>query len=191
MNMRLPFKPQPGSAFSLLELLITVGLASIVLAMVTVLYLFSLRSFGSMGNYAEMDAQSRLALDIMSREIRQSGQVIAIQNSGTVKWLRVASTNAYTTASTNKFTWDQNAATLLWEKTGETPRVLLTGCEKWDLAMFQRAPEITGNWNFTTTTNQGLCKLINMSWKCSRTNIIKKFNTESMVTAQIVMRNKQ
>jgi len=34
------------------------------------------------------------------------------------------------------------------------------------------------------------CKLINMTWKCSRTIFGSKRNTESIQTAQIVLRNK-
>jgi hypothetical protein len=36
-----------------------------------------------------------------------------------------------------------------------------------------------------------VCKLINMTWKCSRTVLGSKLNTESVQTAQVVLRNKQ
>jgi hypothetical protein len=177
------------SGMTLIDMMIAVALGAIVLAITMVLYTFGLRSFGSMGNYAEMDAQSRNALDFMSREIRQSSLVIGVQNSGAVRWLRVANTNTVVSPlSTNTFTWDTTAETLVWEKTGQPARTLLTGCDKWTFSMYQRTP--TNDWNFFTTTNLALCKMINMSWRCSRTNIIRKFNSESMVTAEVVLRNK-
>ena len=174
-----------------IELLVTVGLGALVLTVVTMLFLFGMRSFGSIGNYSAMDAQSRLALDLMSQEIRQSGQVFGAQTGGAVKWLTVGVTNANGSVTTNRFTWDSSTGDMLWEKNGTAPRTLLTGCDQWSFTFYQRSPDTNGQWHFFPTSDISLCKMINMSWRCSRTNIIRKFNTESMVTAELVMRNKQ
>ena len=176
---------------TLVEIMVSTALATIVLTMVMILYMFGMRSFGSMGNYAEMDGQSRQSLDRMMREIRSSSMVVGIQNSGSTKWIKLASLPpASDTPVTNLFTWDSNTGKLLWDKTGEATKTILTGCDIWNVSMFQRTPQTNGGWKFTETSNQTICKLVNMSWNCSRTNIIKKFNSESMVTAQIVLRNK-
>ncbi len=45
--------------------------------------------------------------------------------------------------------------------------------------------------NSSGVYDPSICKLINMSWKCSRTILGSKMNTESVQTAQVVLRNKQ
>ncbi len=178
-------------AMTLIEIMIGAGLATIVLTMVMMLYMFGLRSFGSMGNYAEMDGQSRQSLDRMMREIRSSSMVVGVQNSGATKWLKVATLPpSVNSPVTNLFTWDSTSGMLVWDQSGQASKTILTGCDQWSFSMFQRTPQTNGGWQFTETTDQTICKLINMSWKCSRTNIIRKFNSESMVSAQVVLRNK-
>ena len=65
--------------FKLIEFMIAVSIGSLVLAMVMSLYIFGLRSFGAIGNYTLMDSNSRQALDLMLREIRESSLVVGFQ----------------------------------------------------------------------------------------------------------------
>src|SRR5437867_3608693 len=58
-------------AFTFLEVLVAVGIGSVLLAAVGTLAMFTARSFVAAGNYADLDRASRKALDIMSREVRQ------------------------------------------------------------------------------------------------------------------------
>ena len=51
--------------------------------------------------------------------------------------------------------------------------------------MFFPATNTAGAYDLST------CKLINMTRKCSRTILGSKLNTESVQTAQVVLRNKQ
>ena len=81
-----------ASGMTLVEVMVGVALGSMLLAMAGSLWLFGSRSFAAMGNYTDLDAKSRNALDLMSRDIRQATRVTAFQNSGTTKWLTV--TNA-------------------------------------------------------------------------------------------------
>src|SRR5437016_12279501 len=61
------------AGFTLPEFLVVSGLASVVLLAVLSLSFFSSRSFAAIANYVGLDQQSRLALDKMSRDIRQAG----------------------------------------------------------------------------------------------------------------------
>ncbi len=179
---------------TLVELMIAVAIASIVLAMGASLWVFGSRSFIAMGNYADLDNKSRSALDLMSRELRQATQVIDFQKTGTVRWLTV--TNS-ADATQTKYTWDEKSQTLLCQKTGEADQVYLTGCERWDFELYQRTPQKGGGYVFFPATNAtggydvSICKLVNLSWKCSRSILGNKVNTESVQTAQVVLRNKQ
>jgi len=179
---------------TLVEVMVSVAVGSIILALGGSLWLFGSRSFAAMGNYADLDAKSRKALDLMSRDIRQATRVTGFQNSGTTKWLTV--TNA-TQGTAITYTWNAAPRTLVCEKTSEPAQVYLTECDRWDFDLFQRAPQKGGSYVFFPATNTAgaydlsICKLINMTWKCSRTILGSKVNTESVQTAQVVLRNKQ
>jgi Tfp pilus assembly protein PilW len=184
-NLQLE-RPSNLQAFTLVEMLIALGTATIVLALAMSLYLFGLRSFGAIGNYSSMDSKSRQALDLTLREIRQASRVVGFQTNGSTRWLSIASTNS--PVVTNTFTWDSTTGLFTWAKTGQATRTLLSGCTNWTFTCYLRAPDTNGN--FVTTTNQNRTKLINMAWTCTRTNVFK-INTESIVTAEVVLRNLQ
>jgi hypothetical protein len=172
---------------TLTEMMVALGLGSMIVTVVVVLFLFGLRSFAGLGNYASLSGQSRLALDRMSQEIREAAQVIAANTNLPVKFLTV-SNNVESPPVIVTYTWDSTAGTLTCDKTGEATRTNLTGCDEWSFSLYQRSP--TNNWTFYPTTDPGQCKLISMSWKCSRTILGQKINTEDMLTAQVVLRNK-
>ena len=65
------------SGMTLIELVVAVGIATIVFGAVGSLAMFTSRSFVAMGNYNDLDRNSRNALDRMSRDIRQARQLTA------------------------------------------------------------------------------------------------------------------
>lgn len=179
-------------AMTLIEFMIAVGISSLVLAAVLFISLFGFRSFGAMANYTELDNRSRNSLDLMSRDIREAAQVADLKNTGNTRYLVL--TNS--TGQRIQYTWDASSQTLVCEKTGEPPAIYLTGCERWDFQVFQRTPRTNNTYTFFPATNAfgafdpSICKVINMSWKCSR-RLLNRYNTESVQTAQVVLRNKQ
>jgi hypothetical protein len=176
-------------------MVITVLVGSVVLAMVVVMYLFGLRTFGAMGNYTNMDSESRHAMDCMLREIRGSSLLVGYQNTGATRWLTVATTNFPANLITNTFTFNTDTGTVLWDhwesSSGRTEtKTLLTGCDPsvWNMNFYSRVPGM--NYSFTPVLTTDQTKMIELTWKLVRTNLINNFNTETMVTAQVVMRNK-
>ena len=181
---------QAERAFSLFEFMIAAAAASLVLAMVMMLYLFGLRSFAGMSNYAQMSGNSRKSLDLMARDIRQATDVLAFNTNLPIKSLTLA-TYDLAGPCTVTYSWNSTAKVLTCTKTDNagqtTTKTNLTGCDLWTFSLFQRTPN--NNYAFFPTTNLKLCKLINMSWKCSRTILGKKVNTEDVMTAEVVLRN--
>jgi Tfp pilus assembly protein PilW len=176
---------------TVVEMMVASTLGVIVLLVVYVLTVFGFRSFAALGNYAELDGNSRAALDRMGREIRQATHVTSAQTNGIVKWLTVVNRDL-SPAVTNTFTWYSNTALLMWDRwegSTHTVRTNLTGCDQWDFKMYIRAPNSNGA--FVPTGNIDSCKLINMSWRCSRKILGKKLNTETVLTAEVVLRNKR
>ncbi len=171
---------------TLVEMMVGMGVGMLVLAVVSQLYVYGLRSFTSLGNYADLDGRSRMALDTMSREMREASAVVSFQTNSPLTTLTL--TNAIK-GRLLKYTWDSSAGTLITEQTGLPTRTDLIGCDSWNVTMFQRTPGLNGT--FYTTSDPSLCKLLNMSWKCSRKVLGNKLNTETILTAQVVLRNKR
>ena len=135
---------------TLVEVMVAVALSSILLAMGGSLWLFGSRSFAAMGNYTDLDAKSRNALDQMSRDIRQATAVTAVDRSKTAKSLTVTNTVLGTGAT---YTWQASTGTLTCQKPGQAEEVYLTGCDGWDFELYQRTPQKNGTYTFSPATN--------------------------------------
>ena len=181
------------SAFTLTDLLVAMGIGAMVMTVVMALSLYSARSFVAMGNYVDLDQYSRNAVDQMVKEIRQASALISLQTN-MPKSLTFSNPAGYTVS----YTWSSNetASTLVQVKNGQRT-LLLTGCDKWNFKACMRVPIPNTTNEFYPATNlagaldPSLCKLMDMSWKCSRTILGKKVNTESVQTAQVVLRNQR
>ncbi|MBE0545921.1 MAG: hypothetical protein IH623_31720 [Verrucomicrobia bacterium] len=172
---------------SLTELIVATGMGMVVLMILGVLSVHALRSFVAMGNYASLDARNRLALDKMSRDIRQATEVTIFEPDGPVRRLKL--TNALT-GGTLEYTWYAEDRMLYCDTDGQ-PAVYLTECDDWSIAMYRRNPQPNATNLFFATTEKRLCKMVEMNWTCSRTLLGKKYQTESVQSARMVLRNKQ
>jgi Tfp pilus assembly protein PilW len=166
-------------------MLVSMGVGGIVLVAVAMLSIFSSRSFVAMGNYMDLDKASRNALDNLTRDVRQT---IALTSYATNNLVFTDFDN-----NTLTFNWNPNTKQLTRTKSGAT-KVLLNQCDYLAFKISQRNP-VPGQFNFYPATNTSgvydpsLCKLVDVSWRCSRQILQKKVNTESVQTAKIVLRN--
>jgi hypothetical protein len=183
---------RPVLAFTLMEFLVATGLASLVLAAVASMTIYATRSEIAIVNYSDLDTKSRYGLDVISREIRQAQALTAFQTNTFLSF-----TNPQTAIGVT-LTYNPTNRTLVMVKTGQTPLTNLTECDRWDFSLYQRTPVVTAtNISFVPATNTtgaldpSLCKLVSFTWKCSRTIMAQKVNTESVQSAMVVLRNKQ
>lgn len=181
-----------AAGFTLVEMMVAGALTTMLMASVVTLGMYATKSFCMMGNYVDLDAQSRNAVDILGREIRDASALVAFSTNSPM-YLKF--TNA-TTAQTITITYNSGSSTLTLAATGETNQTLLTGCDSWSFSLYDRSPDITAtNVIFYASTNglgqldPAFCKIVNMTWSCSRKILGSKFNTESVQTAQIMLRN--
>lgn len=187
----MALSPQPkrrARGLTLVELLFAVGVGSILIAGVASLSLYGARSFAAIGNFADIDAGSRQALDLLSRELRQASAVLELQTNLPVKWLSVTTNSAF--GVTAKLAWDSDARTLTLTAR-QRDRILLKECDFWEARLLSRVPNLGAtNISFTSSAALADCKAIEMSWRCSRTNQGQRLNAESLQRSQIVIRNK-
>lgn len=173
------FIKRAQSGAMLIDFMVGIGLAGLVLLVLSLLLLFGGRSFLAMANYVILDQNSRQTLDKMTKEIRQC--------------------NSLTTAATNYLIFqDADGSTLLYyyssdDKTlyrfrnwTQDPGPLLTGCNFLQFGIYQRNP-IGGTYDQYPTGVATNTKVVQLSWVCSRTNLTGQ-NTESVQSAKVVIR---
>jgi len=183
-NCHKPRLPATAGGFTLMEMMTSVALGLVLLGGVAILYINGNRCFVAMANYQNLDRYSCNALDNISREIRNSTAVTSYTTN------QINLTNSILGQGV-AITYNSTDRTLILTKTGKPAMTNLTGCDSWSYSLYNRAPKISStNITFNAATNAADCKLIQMTWKCSRTIFGVKLTTESVQTAQIVLRNK-
>jgi Tfp pilus assembly protein PilW len=170
-----------AAGFVLVDLMVGVAISAVVLAALMSLTLTSARSFASMGNYSEMSADSRAALDLMSKLIRNS---VGVQScTGESITLFDAQTNQFS------IEFDADAKTVTLYSDSES-RLLLEDCDSISWGIFQRTPK-AGTYEAYPASRPELAKLVQVNWTCSRTLLGKKMHTESVQSSKIVIRNNE
>jgi hypothetical protein len=173
-----------GAGFVITDLLVGTALTAIVMLGVTTLSTFSLRSFGAMANYVNLDQCSRNALDKMSKEIRQCDSLLAsdynylwFQNpdgSNLLYYYVPSSQILYRLSTSGTGFWVMDS------------RPLLTGCTYLNFGIFQRNP-ILGTYDQYPAATPSTCKLVQLTWVCNR-SLVNTWNTESVQSAKVVIR---
>jgi len=166
--------------------MVAVGIGGLVFAAVAALIFYSGRSFAALTNYVDLDVYSRTALDKMSSEIRQANRLAYYSPTE----LRFETPDPVSGAiNTLTYKYDAAAGTLNRIYGGRT-NVLLRELttNSMQFSMFQRNP-VGGSVDQYSTTDPSLCKVVQMSWICSRNILGKKANTESVQSAKVVIRN--
>ena len=172
---------------TLVETMVATGLAALLLVAVMGFSTFTARSFAAMGNYCTMNSSSRLALDEMAKDIRQTDFLTNYTATSLV-----FQTTDPTTSNTSllSFTYDPDAQTVTRSLNGSS-RVLLTGCSSYRFDLYQRNPALTNGGDLVTliSTNQPrLVKAIDLSWVCSRTVLGRFAETEDDQSERVVIR---
>jgi Tfp pilus assembly protein PilW len=180
---RNPLKPRlqakSRSAFTMIELLVSLSVGMLLLTAGMSLYLFSLTSMTSMSNYAELNNQSRNASDFISRDVRCSTSVAS------------ASTNQLVLSApdgTNvTYAFDASGGTLIRTKGGDG-RKLLKGVSSLTFSLYQR-PVSNATYNTFPTATAPTAKMVSFQWTCSRVVKGSQLNTESIYSGIINLRN--
>jgi len=173
------------AAMTVIELLVALSVGLILMAVVAMLSAYALRSFAAMGNYADLESKSRFAMDRISRDLRQATGVVSYSQSGPDKWIRL--TNELEGVRFT-YTWYADERVLECDRDGQPVRQYLTGCDEWNFTLYQRTPLPGVTNQFYPTTDAATCKMIEMHWKCSRTFLGQKWNTESAQSVRVALR---
>ena len=174
---------------TLVEVLLASALGSLVLAAVMALTVFSARSLAAVANYVDLDAMSRNALDKMSQEIREADALTSCHQAGDKTEAVFTGTNFITGAPYTLTYRHRKHDKKLTRTLGGNEQVLLTDCDSMDWYMYQGGMT-NGTDSPIPTTDPKQCKVIQFSWVCSRKTLGEIANTESVQSAEIVIRKK-
>jgi len=162
-----------------MEMLISIGVGSIIISAVAMLMWYNARSLAAISNYAELDQDSRYALDTMTREIRSATRIVTYKTNEIVLNAR---------GGTNNLRYFYNAGTREFAQFKNGSRTtLLTGCDEMLISIFGRN-NISNQFSQFGTTNAANAKMIRFTWTCSRDILGARVNTESVQSAKIVLR---
>ena len=171
-----------AAGFVLAEAMVAVGVAGILLVALCAFTMFTSRSFAALFNYVDLDDANRIAMDQLSRDIRQSNRVTDFGST----WLVLENTDSSGNTNWINYTYNSVARNLKRTQNGY-PKVVLNNCDALKFDVCQRNP-IGGSYDVYPAGTIATAKVIDVSWVCSRTLFGRKENTESVQTARIVIR---
>jgi prepilin-type N-terminal cleavage/methylation domain-containing protein len=165
---------------TLVEMLVTLAIASILSTALGSLVFYSSRSFAALINYAEFDQQSRAALDLISKEVRQANRL--------VEFTQTELTFEDSAGTHFAYVYDPDKLTLTRYRNGiPDSKPLLKNCKHLQFSIFQRNPK-TGVYDQYPTGTPETAKLIQLHWICSKNLHNSLINSESVQSAKIVIR---
>jgi hypothetical protein len=154
-----------------------IGVGGLVIAVVAAFSHFAALSLTRMINYAEMAAASQSTVDQLTRDARRANRVTSATATSLVleDFDGVALTYAYN-AGPRTLTRTKNAVST----------VLLKGCDAFTLTLGQRNP--VGPFESFPAATAAECKVISVSWQCSRAILGNQTTTENLASAIVVIR---
>jgi type II secretory pathway pseudopilin PulG len=186
--MYIKLTPKARRAWTLVEMMVAVGIFSLCGLSLMGLYIFSVKSMASMYNYCVLDQYNRQAMDLLTREIRQAKSVLSY------------TTNSITVLSANydgspgpsvTYAFIPSSKKMVRTSTDGSSKLLLNNCNLLSFQLFTRCPSnavfgifpvATGNWQQTV-------KVLQLTWKTSIN--LPHVNSENIQTARIVIRKQQ
>jgi len=188
--MYIRLAPRSWQAWTLLEMMMAVGIFAMSSIGLMGIYLFSVKSMGSMYNYSLLDQCNRQAMDLLSREIRQSKNVVAY------------TTNSITILSANDdgsngpyitYSFVPNTKKMMRTSSDGTSKALLNECSLLSFQLFTRCPSngVFGSFPVALNNWSNTVKVLQLTWKTSITTPTCLGNSENIQTARIVLRKQQ
>ena len=168
------------AAESLPSTVIGMGIASLLFIALASVYLFSTRSFVDLGNYMDLDSRARVALDTMSRDIRQADRLTSYASNAVTFQ---SGTNQLT------FNYDASGKTLTRQLGGEI-NTLLVDCDAARFDIFQRNPA-NGAYDYYPTAAATNCKIVQVTLLCSRSVLGQMADSATVQSARVVIRKQR
>lgn len=171
---------RPDRGFSLVEMLIGSTLAGVILTAVMSTFIFLGKSGASVGNYNDMESQSRRSLEEFAQDTRQGSAIT--WNSATSVTLIVNSTNV---------TWAYASGTLTRQVSTGQPRTMITGISSFEFVGFKLTDPTTPIDLSDLAAASRLTKQLQISLEVERRTRTVARSTNLVLSARFILRNKR
>ena len=167
-------------AFTLPELIVSVALLTLLLLGGSSFYIFSLSSFASMTNYAELNSQGRMASDMISRDVRAA---LSVGSATTNQLVLTAFDGTNIT-----YNFNSGAGTLTRSKATDS-KTLLKGINNFTFSLYQRPTNTSASYEQFPAATAAKAKLVGFQWTCSRKVSGPQNDSETTQMAIVELRN--
>ena len=179
----MSIKRHRRAGFTLIEILFFVILATIVVVAGVTLATNFMRTVAFLTNSVDLDTKSRLAADVMSREIRQCDAVQSVSTNSIV--IRLG-----TNLTTFVYRSDLPDKPILRLHTEDEQQTILSDVDFVRFDLFQHQASNGPYDIYPAATSPANCKVVQLNWVCSRYLLGFKANTTTMQSAKVVIRKK-
>jgi len=160
--------------------MIAAALSGMLLTVCLSLTLFTTRSIASMTDSVDLNARTRYAVDRMGKKLRQTSSVESFSpTSITVTF----------DGQPLSYTYNPDRRTLVEKEAGKVT-TLLEDCDQVLFALYKRSPVSNSFSQFPVLSGLDEAKVIQMSWRCSRSLVGKASGSSDMASARFVFRAK-
>lgn len=170
------------SGWTLVELMIAMATSILVVGAVLLTSIFLAKSFTILGNYHDLDKDSRRTLDVFGKDVRNMSNLVSCVSSEIQMYDIFGNYIDYK--------WDGSNFNRSLTSPGAasaTVTVLLKNCDYLSVSNYQR--NASANFTFVSASSTAKTKLIDVRWHCWRPVLGSHLTTESVQTAKIVVRN--
>jgi hypothetical protein len=171
---------------ALADMTVAIAVSAVILTALLSFTMYAAKTFAAMSNYVDLEQKSQYALDTMTSEIRQTLCLTNFTTRILDDGKKVTNSVKFRDFDGNDLTYNYTGNVLLRQKNG-VDTTLLTNVDYLTFQMYQRNPK-AGEWSQYDAADIATCKLISVSWVCSRKILGQTMNTESVQTAKIIIR---
>jgi len=177
-NSKQKNRLRPLGGFTLVEMMVTLTLSLMVMSGLSESYLFMIKSSISLGNYADMNTQTRIGLEKFARDIRMATNVFTI-NSNNIDF-DVPKVGGGFTAITYSYNSTNKTVSRIVGGGGGT-QVILRDVQNFSIKYYDHL----GN----TTTSLTFVKRVQLDLTMRR-NVLTLENNNHVISAHYMMRMK-
>jgi hypothetical protein len=168
-----------AAGWTIPETLMSIGITGMLMVVIVAMTMTSGRAFVALSNYVDLDAANQVAMDTLTRDVRECNRVTACSNTA----INLEDSDG----STISYAYNSGAETFTRTKNGVS-KVLLTKCSTMVIGIEQRKPLTSSFLDGYDAATPATAKVVNVFWNCYRTIFGARANTESVQTARIVIR---
>jgi len=165
--------------FTLAELLVVTGLMGIVLAGVTSSYMFFVKSSIGMGNYVDMNMQSRIGMETLGRELRMASKITSFSSTGMVLTVPIDSA---TNTRTVVYAYVSSTRKLMRKSSDGDLRPILQDVTSMEFKYYDLKDNLT--------TSEISVKKVQVEARMIR-KVLAIENTNNVISARFLMRNRK